>query len=124
MLLSAFRTPSCRSEKKNKKCFVIVNSRKNCSLIGFLSHHRASEGFNVARACHQACRGLQRGTFSAGKHGGDTARASVRPNSVPKPRNRKPPETERIGKRVIAAWRTPPWLPSGWGCRGRRLSRV
>src|ERR1017187_2513123 len=23
----------------------------------------------------------------------------------------------------IAASRTPPWLPSGWGCRGRRLSR-
>src|SRR5437016_8783684 len=22
-----------------------------------------------------------------------------------------------------AASRTPPWLPSGWGCRGRRLSR-
>ena len=23
----------------------------------------------------------------------------------------------------IATSRTPPWLPSGWGCRGRRLSR-
>jgi serine/threonine protein kinase len=25
---------------------------------------------------------------------------------------------------LIAASRTPPWLPSGWGCRGRRLSRA
>ena len=25
--------------------------------------------------------------------------------------------------RVIAISRTPPWLASGWGCRGRRLSR-
>src|ERR1035441_3148378 len=25
---------------------------------------------------------------------------------------------------VIAASRTPPWLVSGWGCRGRRLSRA
>ena len=24
---------------------------------------------------------------------------------------------------VIAASHTPPWLPSGWGYRGRRLSR-
>jgi hypothetical protein len=24
---------------------------------------------------------------------------------------------------IIAASRTPPWLASGWGCRGRRLSR-
>jgi len=24
---------------------------------------------------------------------------------------------------AIASSRTPPWLPSGWGCRGRRLSR-
>jgi hypothetical protein len=24
---------------------------------------------------------------------------------------------------LTAAWHTPPWLPSGWGCRGRRLSR-
>src|SRR5690242_2395541 len=24
----------------------------------------------------------------------------------------------------IAAWRTPPWPASGWGCRGRRLSRA
>src|SRR5437667_4891782 len=23
-----------------------------------------------------------------------------------------------------ATWRTPPWLPSGWGCRDRRLSRA
>jgi hypothetical protein len=26
-------------------------------------------------------------------------------------------------KLLIAASRTPPWLASGWGCRGRRLSR-
>jgi hypothetical protein len=23
---------------------------------------------------------------------------------------------------ATSASRTPPWLPSGWGCRGRRLS--
>jgi len=27
-----------------------------------------------------------------------------------------------MGK-LTSASRTPPWLPSGWGCRGRRLSR-
>src|SRR5207245_149057 len=27
-------------------------------------------------------------------------------------------------KTFIAALRTPPWLPSGWGCRGRRLSKA
>src|SRR5215468_9094478 len=26
------------------------------------------------------------------------------------------------GSGVTAAWRTRPWLPSGWECRGRRLS--
>jgi hypothetical protein len=25
---------------------------------------------------------------------------------------------------ATAASRTRPWLPSGWGCRGRRLSRA
>ena len=28
-----------------------------------------------------------------------------------------------IPKSFIAALRIPPWLPSGWGCQGRRLSR-
>jgi hypothetical protein len=35
--------------------------------------------------------------------------------------------SERLGRTyavfAIAASRTPPWLASGWGCRGRRLSR-
>jgi hypothetical protein len=28
------------------------------------------------------------------------------------------------GHSITSALRTPPWLPSGWGCRGRRLSRA
>jgi hypothetical protein len=31
----------------------------------------------------------------------------------------------RVGAQgIIPALHTPPWLPSGWGCRGRRLSRA
>jgi hypothetical protein len=30
----------------------------------------------------------------------------------------------RSPRLLIAASRIPPWLPSGWGCRGRRLSRA
>jgi hypothetical protein len=30
----------------------------------------------------------------------------------------------RCGIKIIAASRTPPWLASGWGRRGRRLSKA
>jgi len=33
------------------------------------------------------------------------------------------PKSEQL-RQATAASRTPPWLPSGWGCRGRRLSRA
>jgi hypothetical protein len=31
-------------------------------------------------------------------------------------------KNEQLRQATLAS-RTPPWLPSGWGCRGRRLSR-
>ena len=39
------------------------------------------------------------------------------------PRIRLTPAIKTLVGRVIAASRSPPWLLSGWGCQGRRLSR-
>jgi len=33
------------------------------------------------------------------------------------------PDQNAVARRFIAASCTPPWLASGWGCRGQRLSR-
>src|SRR5439155_26154428 len=43
----------------------------------------------------------------------------TQPSHYQAAKNRKNP---MVG-RVIAISHTPPWLASGWGCRGRRLSR-
>src|SRR5713101_4850519 len=44
--------------------------------------------------------------------------ASLPCDALTKRRFEKPEPT----RHSTAASRTPPWLPSGWGCRGRRLS--
>src|ERR1700747_22553 len=36
---------------------------------------------------------------------------------------RKVNRNASVSGAAIGVWRTPPWLPSVWGCRGRRLSR-
>src|SRR5713101_7967818 len=45
--------------------------------------------------------------------------ASLPCDALTKRRFEKPEPT----RHSTSASRTPPWLPSGWGCRGRRLSR-
>jgi hypothetical protein len=73
--MNALRTPSCWIQKKCRKCFVRVNSKKNSLRSSFpwyvspLSREQAAklrngEDLNVAPACWQAGGGLQRGTSS------------------------------------------------------------
>src|SRR5438445_12976588 len=46
------------------------------------------------------------------------------PPRFPQPaRIRLIPAVKTLVVRVIAISRTPPWLPSEWGCRDRRLSK-
>jgi hypothetical protein len=67
MVLNALRTPSCSIQKKCRKCFVRVNSKKNSSHSSFLwyvSELSREQSSKLGEAEDlNARRGLQCGTF-------------------------------------------------------------